>query len=126
MKKLSNDINKRTKNLRTADAEVVRANKIIDYLHETLDKKTEPLENITATDAKNHEVRNHGTPRCLDQDRRGGCTFGDTCRYTHDQGREEIRVQKTEDCGFWFEGHADSQTKLAETYMTQKKERNKT
>ena len=78
VKKLSNDINKRTKNLRMADTEVVRANKIIDYLHETLDKKKEPLENITATDAKNHGVRNHGAPRCLDQDRRGGCTFGDT------------------------------------------------
>jgi hypothetical protein len=100
MKKLSEETNSRAK----AEAEVVRANKMIDYLHEALDKKKEPLENITATDAKNHGGRNHGVPRCLDQDRRGGCTFGDTCRYIHDQGREEIRVQKTEDCGFWLEG----------------------
>ena len=107
MKKLSKETNSRA----MAEAEVVRANKMIDYLHETLDKKKEPLENITATDAKNHGVRNHGAPRCLDQDRRGGCTFGDTCtcRYTNVQGREEkiseCRRQKIVDFG--WKGHAD-------------------
>ena len=30
--------------------------------------------------------------------------FRDTCRYVHDEGRDDIRIVKTEDCGFWLEG----------------------
>ena len=84
-----------------AESEVIRANKMIDYLHEMLEKKKAVAVNeTTAPEAS----RVRPIPRCLDQDRAGGCPFRDTCRYVHDEGRDDIRIVKTEDCGFWLEG----------------------
>ena len=99
MKKIGEETNNRSK----AEAEVIRANKMIDYLHEILENKKGSKEISKPTTAANNE-RNQGRPRCLDQDRSEGCKFGDTCRFIHDEGRMEIKVAKSEDCTFWLEG----------------------
>ena len=98
MKKFGDETNLRAK----AEAEVIRANKMVDYLHEIIEKKKAPSGDVIAP-ADVSRTRNQA-PRCLDQDRVGGCPYGDLCRFTHDEGREEIKIQKTEDCGFWMEG----------------------
>ena len=82
MKKFGEETNLRAK----AEAEVIRANKTIDYLHEIIENKKEPLENVKEHTETN-KTKIQGKPRCLDQDRRGGCTYGDTCRFSHDVGR---------------------------------------
>ena len=104
MKKFSEETNIRAK----AEAEVVRAHKMIDYLQEMLEEKRA----VSDKAAKQNEVRASENPRdrvlgkqrCLDQDKPEGCTFGSICRFSHDQGKEELQIVKYEDCTFWLEG----------------------
>ena len=91
MKKFSDESNNRAK----AEAEVVRAHKMIDYLQEMLENKRAVVE----TTVKQNEV--HVKQRCLDQDRPGGCTYGSICRFGHDQCKEEFQIVKSEDCTFY-------------------------
>ena len=65
--------------------------------------------------------RSHLKPRCLDQDRTGGCPYGDGCRLYHDEGREELKVQKTEDCSFWLDGNCRFTDKACRFIHDQKK-----
>ena len=99
MKKFGEETNLRAK----AEAEVVRANKMIDYLHEIIEQKKEPIGH-GAIAAEASKRKSFIIPRCLDQDKPTGCPFRDTCRYIHDEGRQEAKIQKTEDCSFWLEG----------------------
>ena len=102
--KFSDETNARAK----AEAEVVRAHKMIDYLQEMVEnrrggeQRSVRQEDRTLSDTT--KDRSYSKPRCLDQDRLGGCKFGNICKFAHDVGREEVKIAKVEDCGFWLEG----------------------
>ena len=65
MRKLNEETNNRAK----AEAEVIRAHKMIDYLQELLEDKR-------AVGNMNGE---RAMPRCFDQDRVGGCQYRNLC-----------------------------------------------
>ena len=100
MKKFSDETNNRSK----AEAEVVRAHKMIDYLQEMLEER-KVTGGTTVNEGRPNTLNTVPVrTRCTDQDFPGGCKYGDICRYAHNQGREELKIVKTEDCGFWLEG----------------------
>ena len=118
MKKFGEETNLRAK----AEAEVIRANKMVDYLHEIIEsEKNKAASGDVIAPAEVSRTRYLAKPRCLDQDRLGGCPYGDLCRYTHDEGKEEIKIQKTEDCGFWLDGYCRFTDKACRNIHDQKK-----
>ena len=73
MKKFGEETNTRAK----AEAEVIRANKMIDYLHEILEKSRGSQGNISSSSVLEiTREKQQPKQRCLDQDRPGGCQYG--------------------------------------------------
>ena len=66
MEKLGNEMNMRAK----AETEIVRANKMIDYLQEIIEKSKKPEVNSGSHESKNIKIN------CRDQENPGGCSYG--------------------------------------------------
>ena len=97
-KKLADEMNIRAK----AEAEVVKLSKVIDSLNELLDKKKK----ATVPDKEQQAVQsNKGKTKCRDQNKPGGCKFGTTCMFEHDDALETVEIIKTVDCKHWMGGH---------------------
>ena len=113
--KLGEEMNNRAK----AEAEAVRACKVIDNLQEILDMKRKDSakvgDAVTLDNGSNRVQGGKGNivqAVCRDHERPEGCRFGDMCKFFHDPSRETVKVFKTEDCVFWLEGACKYESKM--------------